>query len=187
MGADGRREKLVLRTRWTAAAGIVATAVGLGSAVFAAVTVDLSEVKSDAFDRWIGASIMATLPSVIWHVTVRPSIAVEPWGLLVRNPVVLHRMPWAAITAVDMRPDGLITISTATRSVVPFTFSGSLLSAVAGAPSSRKALRAIEQARGLVTNTERPREATRRFSVEIGPLLGGYAIAGALALAAQHV
>lgn len=36
-----------------------------------------------------------------------------------RHPVVLLRLPWAAVSAVGMGPDGLITISTAMRSVVP--------------------------------------------------------------------
>lgn len=186
-GADRPSAKVVLRNRWTAVAGIVATVPALGFGVFAAVAVDFGGVNGDVPDRWIGASVMVTFASFFWHVAVRPSVVVEPWGLLVRNPVVLHRLPWTAITAVDMRPDGLITISTTARSVVPFTFSGSVLSAVVGAPGARKALHAIEQARGLARDVERPKEATRRFSIKMGPLLVGYAVVGAFALAAQHL
>lgn len=86
-----------------------------------------------------------------------------------------------------MRPDGLITITTTARSVVSFTFSGSVLSAIAGAPGARKALRAIEHAQELAWNVKELREPTRRFSIRVGPLLVGYAAVGALALAAQHL
>lgn len=190
-GVHGRRaagsasQKVVLRNRWTAVAGLVLTAAALGFGVVLAVSADVGGVTDGVFARWFGASVMVSFASFFWHVTVRPSVVVRPWGLLVRNPVVLHRLPWAAITAVAMQPNGLIVISTTNRSVVPFTFSGSVLSAVVGAPSARRALRAIERARGLARDVEGPGEATRRFSIAIGPLLVGYAVVGALALAAR--
>jgi len=91
---------VVLRNRWAAAVGLVATAAALGFGVFAAVSADVGGVTEGVFAHWFGASVMVSFASFFWHVTVRPSVVVRPWGLLVRNPVVLHRLPRAAITAV---------------------------------------------------------------------------------------
>jgi hypothetical protein len=116
-------------------------------ALFLAVDRGANGINEAVSARWLNSAAELTVASFIWHVTIRPSIVVEPWGLRVRNPFFIHQLPWEAITGCGVSPSGAMTIATTTGTVNPFTYAGSVAAALGGARSARSALRVIEEAR----------------------------------------
>jgi hypothetical protein len=175
------RRPRVLRNRWAAGFGTAATLAGVAAAVFITGDRGVNGVNDAVSSRWLGSVIVLTFASFFWHVSVRPSIVVESWGLLVRNPVFVHRLPWDAITRVRVSGWGAMRVSTTSGPVYPFTFSRSLLAAVSGAHSANSALRIIEEAeRASRPDTDLGVRRTR-FSIVIVPLLIAWLLVGALA------
>lgn len=175
------RPSRVLRNRWTASFGALAVLGVAAMAVFAAVDRGVNGINEAVPTRWFGSAVVLTVASFIWHVGIRPSIVVEPWGLRVRNPVFVHRLPWEAITGCGVSPSGAMTISTVTGTVHPFTYAGSLAAALGGAHSARSALRVIEDARSTHEPGADPGMPSTRFSLVVAPLLVAWLLAGAVA------
>ncbi|MFC8191915.1 hypothetical protein ACFUMH_09665 [Cellulomonas sp. NPDC057328] len=172
-----------LQSRWTATLGAVCCGAGVALAAFAALAKDSGDGVNEApLARWVGATVVLALTTFVWHVTLRPAVLVVPEGLLVRQIATAHQLPWGCIERVELTLAGAVVLHTTAGEIVPFTYSGSLLSALSGAPGARRALQAIEESRSARRSTSGVRRTCSwRVSVDIRPLIVGSAVAGALA------
>lgn len=117
---------------------MVAGVIGLiGLGVVVAGLVELVATRSTDGADWVGLRIALGVEAVAvaWAVCVRPCVVVDSEGVTIRNILRDVRIPWAALTGVEVRWD--LVVQTARASYPAWAIAGS------PGPSRRRAGRVL--------------------------------------------
>jgi PH (Pleckstrin Homology) domain-containing protein len=99
--------------------------------------------RQDLGDAAVFSVILTVLAVLLWSITWRSAIRVEPEGLSVRNMFYVTRVPWSQIQDITLS-DGL-NISLRDGTVVKsIQFGGSVIGAMTGYPTYRKSVRKLQ-------------------------------------------
>lgn len=136
----------------------------------------------------IGGLVFATFAVVVLRGGYRPAVKIEGETLVVDQPAWRWRIPRVDIEGVSAR-QGTITITTNTTTIIPFTFSHSLIANLINGDKHRMAaVEAVNDWRHGAAPTRTGRPATwsvKPVLLDAVVLIGGWQVAYSLVLLLQ--
>jgi Bacterial PH domain len=155
---------------------------GLVVSCLAATDPGVGGVSESFVDRWVGAGMLVTTAWVVWHAVARPAVVLGADGLSVRNPVLTYDVPWPAVEECEVDGSGCLSVRTPAGEITAFTYSGSVIAGLFGAPSAIAACDEVERWRAGRPSLKGLPEAgvRRRLSLSLWPLIAGWGLAAAL-------